>query len=289
MSIFTVGSCYDEVNVPGTRLLMRSGAVFLLLFLQLAASAIAGDWRVVDLHPAGARASEAWGAGGQQIVGRALYSPYHPVLWDVDTGAIVDLLPAGLSYGEMHNTDGHQQVGLCSGGSPWAFHGPLWTRSADSYVDLNPGPPYQSAQLSDVSSGLQAGFALTGGYQHAAIWHSTPESFVDLHPSGALWSEALATDGVLQGGRAYRLPGTTEIHTVLWHGTVASWVDMNPPGSRESRIQGMADGIQVGWGLFGTHEYGCIWRGTPESVVVLYLPNASTTRLYDTTGRYHAV
>lgn len=233
--------------------------------------------------------------GQAKIVGSILYTPSttYPALWDADSGTLTDLLPGGLYYGVVYGTDGHQQVGFCSGGSPFSSYTPLWTGTADSFIDLFPGAPYRSGGTAHgVCSGQQVGMVVPpSDPQHAALWHGTPISFVDLHPSGAQWSEALATDGVLQGGRAYRLPGTAEIHAVLWHGTAESWVDMNPLGSRESRIRGMADGVQVGWGLFVTQTRACLWHGTPESYQDMHPtddPPGSTSRLYDTTGRYHA-
>ncbi len=178
-------------------------------------------------------------------------------------------------------------MGFCSGGTPFGFYAPLWSGSVDSYIDLQPEGAYTSARAYGVSNGQQVGYARYGGYTHATIRYGTPDSFVDLHPPGAIWSEAFATDGVRQGGRA-SFPGLGNHRAVLWHGTPESCVHMNPPGSTYSRIQSMAAGVQVGWGRFGVNHHACLWRGTPESFVDMHPSVAHDSGLNDTTGRYHA-
>ncbi len=264
-----------------------------LVLLALSSSLLAsppGEWRIVFLQPEGATWSSAWGAGGGQIVGKVQYpvNTAHPALWDAETGEFIDLLPSWSSYGEAFGGDGLVQVGYV--GSPSFQTWPVvWDGAADQLIDLSPGGQYRSGSCNDICDGQQVGYVyfVPSGLQRAALWHGDAASFRDLHPPGAWWSEAFATDGVLQGGRASQLPGTTEIHAVLWHGTAGSWVDMNPPGCRESRIQGMAEGVQVGWGTFSSGRRACLWRGTPESFVDMQPSAFWDSYLYDTTGRFH--
>jgi len=69
----------------------------LALLCMVGGSAFAG-WTVVNLHPAGATYSEAWGVSGGQQVGEA---DGHAGLWSGTAGSWVDLhalLPAGVYY-----------------------------------------------------------------------------------------------------------------------------------------------------------------------------------------------
>ncbi|HUU95873.1 MAG TPA: hypothetical protein VM487_09035 [Phycisphaerae bacterium] len=269
----------------------RAGRTALVLGLTLILSADAcAQWQVVYLHPEGARSSNVVAAAGTQqggrieVLGDYVYH-YHPVIWNASGQDYVDLLPDGWRSGVVYGMDGPWQVGYLSPYSEYTSHGVLWHGSAETAVLLTP-PGFLYSVACDVKADQQVGYVGPSG-PLAALWHGSAESFVDLHPPKARWSEALATDGVRQAGRAsFPVPG--EIHAVLWEGSAESFIDMNPEGARESRIVGMADGVQVGWGLFGTVEHAVLWRGSPESFVDMHPSQGYTSRLYDTTGTIHA-
>jgi hypothetical protein len=265
--------------------------VVLGLTLMLAVAA-RGQWQVVYLHPEGAKSSDVHAAAGAQQGGRIevlddyIYE-YHPVIWSVSAEDYIDLLPDGWRQGVVHGMDGPWQVGeIRIGFEP---HAALWSGTPESFVDLRPGGDYGSSWAADVAADQQVGCATLSAtaMHHAALWHGSPESFVDLHPPVARWSEALATDGLRQAGRAQFPADGYHSRAVLWEGSAESFIDMNPEGARESTILGMADGVQVGWGLFGTVEHGVLWHGTPESFVDMHPSEGYTSRLYDTTGMIH--
>ena len=265
--------------------------VILGLTLVLGADACA-QWRVVYLHPEGARSSVVLALAGTQQGGRIevldgyIYN-YHPVIWNGSAEDYVDLLPDGWRQGVVRGMDGPWQVGeIRIGFDP---HAALWSGTPESFIDLGPGGDYGSSWAFDVAGGQQVGYAAFSatGMDHAALWQGSAESFVDLHPSTARWSEALATDGVRQGGRGQFPAHDYHSRAVLWQGSAESFIEMNPDDARESMILGMADGVQVGWGLFGTQQHGVLWRGSPESFVDMQPSDGRSSRLCDTTGTIH--
>lgn len=264
-------------------------AVGLAFWFVLPVVAQKDEWQVVFLHPPGFTASDALAAAGPLQGGRVTVADgtYRPVLWSGSAQTYVSLLPDGFSRGLVHGMDGPWQVGNAS--SSTTTHAVLWSGSAESAVVLSPGGAYVVSYARGVSGNQQVGYAGHGGdgQYHAALWHGSAASFVDLHPSLALWSEAWATDGVNQGGRAdIDLPGVG-IHAALWQGNAASFIDMNPPGATTSKIVAMAQGVQVGDAQFGTALHAVLWRGAPDDYVSLNPPGSSNASLFNTTGKIH--
>ena len=222
---------------------------------------------------------------GNSIVGD------HALLWTA-SGA-VDLNPTtltGFPYSQANGTCGTQQVGTiyqsnynARTGVLYVGNAALWTGTAASVVDLNPGILGTDAGSSaNGTSGTQqvgvgAGSA-TGGNNHAMLWNGTAASAVDLNPSalGVFWSDAFATNGDQQVGTGfYSLPTNDNSHAFLWNGTAASAVDLTPTllsGITNSVALGTSGTQQVGYGSNDgstTANQALLWTGTADSAVDL--------------------
>jgi hypothetical protein len=206
-------------------------------------------------------------------------------IWPGTTSDYVSLRPDGVSRAFLLAADDGVQGGYIF----WSLQDlppTLWRSTAESFVDLVPGPPYQRAgQVLSVSGDQLVGYGQIGGLPRAMRWSAeNPADYVDLHPSWADWSDAWATDGVWQGGRvASTAHGGLQIG--IWKGTAESWTRLAGPGIH-GNIFGMAPGVQVGYVVDGSSR-ATLWRGTPESAVRLHLPGGSTSRLKATTGDMH--
>ncbi|KAA0219933.1 MAG: hypothetical protein KJ057_16835 [Phycisphaerae bacterium] len=252
-----------------------------------------GSWTVVYLHPAGYLESEVLAATGSLQGGYA--SPdsnlgyARPILWKSPRTGLVDLLPEGWRRATIRGMSEGVQVGDIAGEEFNSQFGIVWHGSARDFVIMDPPPGYGSTYLSAVSGDVYVGYAgfRETGMSHAAIWRGTPESFVDLHHPSASWTEAYATDGEFQGGRAKIPRPVLQMHACLWRGTAESFVDMHPEGAKSSVIRGMAPGVQVGEALFDTRHRAVLWHGTPESVVVMSPEASYNSYLYATTGTIH--
>ncbi|GIK16152.1 MAG: hypothetical protein BroJett003_11160 [Planctomycetota bacterium] len=252
-----------------------------------------GPWTVVYLHPAGYDESLAVAGAGSVSGGHVRREGQggfvHPVLWETRTGAFANLLPKSMRVGLVNGMSEGVQVGAVFGEEFNSQFGIVWYGSAQDFVVMDPPPGYGSTYLSAVSGDVHVGYAgfRETGMSHAAIWRGTPESFVDLHHPSASWTEAYATDGEFQGGRAKIPRPVLQMHACLWRGTAESFVDMHPEGAKSSVIRGMAPGVQVGEALFDTRHRAVLWHGTPESVVVMSSEASYNSYLYATTGTIH--
>jgi hypothetical protein len=179
----------------------------------------------------------------------------------------VVFLPTASGEGWALGAGGGQIVGagFFQGGGPLLWEGPPY----DKYVRLMP-PGFDSAIVRGVGGGFQVGEAFKGGRQHALIWNGTASSFVDLDSANYAGTAAYATDGKSQVGAAGTDPNGSVGHAILWHGSAESLVDLNPSGYESSHAYGVWGNVQVGQ-LEGS--YPCLWRGTPESMRLLTLPD----------------
>ena len=76
----------------------------------LTITAQADVWSVVNLHPAGATESQAYGVGGGQQVGYAVVGGVgRASLWTGSAASWVDLNPAGATYSYAYGVYGGQQ------------------------------------------------------------------------------------------------------------------------------------------------------------------------------------
>jgi len=178
----------------------------------------------VDLNPAGATRSEAFGTTGTQQVGNAVFSnANHGGLWNGTAASWVDLNPAGASSSRVTGFAGTQQVGSATFGN--ATRAGRWNGTAASWIDLNPAGA-TSSQINAVSGTHQVGRATFGNAPHAGFWNGTAASWVDLHPAGATESVAYGISGTTQVGYA-RFGGT--YRAGVWGGTAASWQPLPYP------------------------------------------------------------
>jgi hypothetical protein len=245
-----------------------------------AASTARAAWTVTILHPAGATASAAYGASGDQQVGyAAIGGVSRASLWRGTAASLVDLHPAGAASSAAYGVFGDQQVGYALIGG--VRRASLWRGTAASWVDLEPwtGTAVESSTALGTSGagpvGQQAGYARFDDMgvvmERACLWHETAESWVDLHPwhAGVRQSWAHATNGTQQVGW---IRNANWVHRAsLWSGTAASWVDLTPAGALRSSAYATSGSQQAGWAEFlGVRRAG-VWRGSAASWVDLHI------------------
>jgi hypothetical protein len=203
----------------------------------------AAGW--VNLHPADALDSIAYGAADGQQVGAAwVFDPLrgksfaHAGLWSGTAQSWVDLHPYGFGPGWggscAYGICGNQVVGAIWGGGEHAI---LWTVEPDSWSWVDLHPPKASISVAyDVSDGQQVGFvdfaivkqgSLQGYLRHASLWNGTAESWIDLNPKGYNESEARGISHGYQAGSVQISSFFDMWHAGIWSGTPGSWVDLN--------------------------------------------------------------
>ncbi|MDW8309707.1 MAG: PEP-CTERM sorting domain-containing protein [Verrucomicrobiales bacterium] len=193
----------------------------------------------MDLHPAAASFSIAWGAWGTTQVGYADFGGFpRASLWSGTAASWVDLHPTGAAASIASGVWGANQVGeAIVGGAP---HASLWSGSAASWVDLHPAGATASAALGAWGP-FQVGRAVVGGANHASLWSGSAASWVDLHPAGFTASTALGAWALYQVG--FVANGGLG-RASLWSGSAASWVDLHaflPAHFSYSIATGMSD------------------------------------------------
>ncbi|MGI8923404.1 MAG: hypothetical protein ACR2HJ_05090 [Fimbriimonadales bacterium] len=178
---------------------MKHAASAFAFFLALCANA---QWTVVNLHPAGATSSQAYGVDGGQQVGYAIVGGVERAsLWTGTAGSWVDLNPAGSTTSKAYDVDAGQQVGWAIVGG--VYRASLWSGTAGSWVDLHPAGSTGSVAWG-VHGGQQVGYAYVGGVTRASLWSGAAGSWVDLHaflPSD--FTESLANGIWHDGGTTY--------------------------------------------------------------------------------------
>lgn len=116
--------------------------------------------------------------------------------------------------------------------------------------------------------GQQVGISIASwtAPQNAALWNGTAASFVNLHPAGADWSKAVGVSGIHQYGTVVK---DGRIQASRWSGTADSWISLTPSIARESWIVAAGDGQQVGYADTGVSRSAYVWSGTAESATAL--------------------
>ena len=251
------------VSNPGSTFARRMFIAMVLI--GATASVASAQWTVVNLHPAGADVSQAYGVSDGQQVGYAAFDAGgHAGLWSGTAASWVDLHPVSQAFSYLNAAGGGQQVGY-SGIVGTEAHAALWTGSAASWVDLNPIVA-SSSVARGVSAGQQVGSARLGSSSRASLWTGTAESWVDLTPAGLTTSIAY---GVRNGQQAGSAVVSGWNHASLWSGSAASWVDLNPSGATQSEAFGIDVGQQVGIADVGGVTRASLWSGTAASWVDL--------------------
>jgi hypothetical protein len=220
----------------------------------------------VDLHPAGASSSYAFGVAGGQQVGFAVDASvsWRASLWSGTASSWTDLHPAGASDSIAYATNGSTQVGYGAFSSP---SGPLpraglWTGTAASWTDLNPTGSIESVAYA-VSGSQQGGYAIIGGYHRAGIWSGTASSWVDL--SQPTWVYSSVT-GMAPGQQVGVATVSGFSHAMMWSGSASSFVDLHPGGIFQNSWATATDGTtQVGWVDVAGVPRAALWNGTAGS------------------------
>lgn len=275
-----------------------------------------GPTSYVDLHPAGADASDAWAASRTQQVGYASFPrPYDPraALWIGSAASYVDLHPSTNTESYAVDVENDVQVGYGKKHGE-LNHALMWRGTKDSCVDLNPAEFNRSVALG--TDGVrQVG---SGGvpYQptHAVIWNGSPTSFIDLHPLvGYESTEARAIDGNEVVGVGRTGGSGSPYHALLWHGSSGSLVVLHPfspLASAQSYAEDVSGDTQVGWTEVDgppNIRHAVLWHGTASSVIDLHtlMPAGYShskalsidretgdivgEAYHDSSGRWHAV
>lgn len=212
-------------------------------------------------------AGRAVATDGTQIVGSATegdpergVGATHAMLWDLNTGAAIDLGKDNTVTG----VGGGVQVGTALGskGSTAA----MWRGTANSFVDLHV-PAYDVSVATDTDGTLQVGYLGVDvrvrneakprdiRFYSAGYWTGSAASFVYL-PSTYRHSFALAieSDTIAGYGNTTDAIGTPkESHAIAWVGVNHEFVDLHallPTTMRTSRAASVDEsGNVVGWGV----------------------------------------
>lgn len=246
-----------------------------------------------DLNPTGYSSSRATASDDIEECGYG-WGPtgYRGLKWTGTAASAVALQPpSGYNASYCVGVDNGQEIGFAENliYSISMSHAMYWNGTA-APVDLHPANLYPYSRATGIKGGEQVGYVSQIPYpygesilafhttSHAYKWNGDSASAVDLHPAQFDASEALATNGVQQGGWGYSVLGTTHLHAVLWSGTAQSAVDLSPAGFTDTKITAMSGTQQVGDGWVGTVRHALLWTGTADSVVDLnqYLPAGYT-------------
>jgi hypothetical protein len=201
------------------------------------------QWHAIVLQPPQAQYSGIGAVYGHEAGGFSRFMYSQATVWDW-SASTWGTLASGPDPSQVNGIWEDQRVGAWSGSAT------IW--SGTGSTSLHPSGVGYSEALA-VRDGMQVGDTLRPSAEHAAVWRNTAQSYVDLHPSGAVRSEARATDGISQGGWAtVHSPLGDVQHAALWNGSAASFTDLNPSQSLESKVNGMAPGQQVGF----VHPFG---------------------------------
>lgn len=199
------------------------------------------------------------------------------------------LTPAGGWEAWALATSDSQQAGYVNFGWDYPYvtnHAVLWSGSAGSFVDLNPGTKYSWAYAAAGSK--QAGAVEFGTTLSAALWSGSAGSFKNLSPNGGLYdSQVNAMSGSQQAGFAgFNGHG----HAVIWAGSAASYADLHPAVASDSFIYATTGSKQAGtvWiGGAGT-IHAALWSGTKESFVDLNPGGSTRSWAYAASGSQQA-
>ena len=248
----------------------------------------------VDLNPAGFYSSMATSTDDAQQCGygRSILGGTRALLWTGSAAPVTDLSPSGYNLSYCTGVHNGQQVGFAENQVYFltASHAMLWNNSATP-VDLHPIGSFPYSRAMGVHDGEQVGYESSFAYpygdtfgfhatSHAVRWSGNAASAVDLHPAGFDASEALATNGLQEGGWGYIAASGSPLHALLWYGTSATVVDLHPVAYTQTRVTALTATQQVGegWvgapGVVGSVRHALVWSGSADTVVDLnqFLP-----------------
>ncbi|MGD8451539.1 MAG: PEP-CTERM sorting domain-containing protein [Phycisphaerae bacterium] len=260
----------------GSAALVRSAAALLVaaIALPLLSPAVAAEWSVINLLPAGVTSSHVYSVQGGYQAGMTSFSGRpHACYWNGTAESWVDLDSPEFTCGSLAAGNWGSNIVGSTGELDEEENdysrAALWLGSAANYVDLHPAWAGACQSIGKAISGnYQGGVARFNESNHAALWSGTAESFKDLHPDVAGDSYIEGMSGGFQVGYA-TVPLS---HACMWEGTADSWVDLHPDFAFASQGRG-TDGVQqVGWSIFnqgGIIDHPALWSGSAESYVDL--------------------
>lgn len=263
---------------------------------------IPATWQVVNLHPAGALHSAAYGVsateeGGQVSVPDAMYGQLsHPIVWSGSAASAIDRTLPGSAGGSIAATAGEVQVGWwwwpyqCQIGGQWYT---CYTQQACMWISgvaINlqySGWEYSSASDTDgvqVVGTITTDDASGNVYSRAVLKPSLETYWQVLHPAGVSNSGAAALDAGRQYGWIHTpYPGPVQ-HAAMWSGSATTFVDLHPPGTSRSAIAGAGGGQQVGTAHTGDIAHAGLWSDSVASFVDLNPDGASSSQASDCAG-----
>lgn len=220
----------------------------------------------VNMHPAGATASEIYQSNGSLHVGAIKVSNlYRAGYWSGTSNSFQHLTNSIHDPSFAFGIDGNTQVGSITVDS--IKHAAMWTGTIASLVDLHPANATQSS-ASAVGGGMQGGSAQIAGKGSAVIWSGTAASAVNLHPAGFASSAVEGMSATNQVGWGLV---SFSFHALLWSGTAGSMVDLHPAGAQNSIAYATNGTYQVGEVMpQGGQSRAAIWQGTAASVQDLH-------------------
>ena len=210
----------------------------------------------VDLHPANAVHSWAYGLGDGEQVGLVYIDQrYSAVLWHGDAASWVILHPIGSLESIAYATARGQQVGEVRGfgmSPTGGSRASAWYGTPESWINLHP-PAATSSGATATDGAHQGGYAVVNGVYRAAMWTGTADSWIDLHPAGLMGGRAGPEESQVQAVANGKQAGYANVrmaenwvpqHAMVWSGTPQSWVDLHSlPGILSNFDSSRATGI----------------------------------------------
>lgn len=203
---------------------------------------------------------------------------------DVPHYTVVILHPEGASGSTGLGIAVGQQVGA----SPFdaIAHAVLWSGTAASMVDLDPGVGFSSAATA-TDGEFQGGYLLVKDDDvarfRAALWHGTAASYVSLHPNGASDSGVSDMEGGIQVGNVSYPRGSFGGY---WTGTADSFTPLLPAGFQASQVGGMHGHIVVG-DAESDFQHAYAWDLDANTAVDFSPAGYINSTLSDTDGIQH--
>ena len=253
------------------KLVSRASMMAVAALLSAAGQAVAGDWTVTLLEPAGAGQSKCFGAYGGVQCGYAnfgmqgeamLWGGSSTITYNISTGK-------GWTSAAANAISGDQVVISATVGMGRGY---LFKLSDESCTDLTGSNSSVGMQGVHGDSNTQVGSGMGSMMMGIMMmWHGTAGTAVDLTPPGWVSAAGAGCSSAAQIGNGYQ--GFMGMgHPFITHGTGASYVDLTPSGATSAAVAGCDETNQVGgvlwpWAGMG---HGCMWSGTAASVVDLH-------------------
>lgn len=229
-------------------------------------SGTAESW--VELHPVGAKWSQAFGASATSQVGWAKFTNggyHHAMVWHGTRESGVDLHPEGMMMSVALGAWAQRQGGYAIR-PDGTIHAGVWSGTAASWVDLHP-PAFTDSVIISMSESVLGGMVVENGALRACKWVGPSATWMDLHPAGASASQVRAVWETTLVGEAM-FGGV--YHAGMWTGGANTWVDLHPQGVTSSQAFGISADSQVGQIEKDGKLEAVMWYGSVDSMINLH-------------------